>query len=234
MLVSELTTSMLREWSETSDDDEKVSLMEEYIKNALDDFSLTTNFREVRNYTNLLTVASVDNYELPADVRDITDMRIESLQSPIEQRSFLELRMTGISLAQAGVPRYWDYYSSADDGDSNRIRRIVLWPVPDANYTISYGHYKNIRSLSATDVIPIANEYITIIKDRIRWQMSMEDKDFDAADRFDQKYVEKVRLVLQRSSKAPANRMQLQITDVSSSNNNLARLDPSHFSLYSI
>lgn len=229
MLVSEMTTDILREWSESADDPAKTSLVHSWIRNALDDFAILTNFRVFYAHAGIVTVATVENYELPEAFQNIVSMRIPASDLTIEEIDRQQLLLSGANLETAGTPRFWFYVNSIDNPTGTAIR-IQLYPVPNAIFNITISGVVHPAALVAADTIPVHNEHLNIIKDRVRWYMAVDDKDYDAADRHDAQFVRKAGLIVSRENKRPAQRRVLRVTDVRSSREEFVRPDPNHFS----
>jgi hypothetical protein len=228
MLVSALTTECLREWSETDDDTSKVSLVESWIRNALDDFALLTEFRVFYSHTTINTVATTENYTLPAAYQSITAIRRTADNTLLEQKDRQELLLSETDLTTAGKPRIW-FYVNSDSSTTETKLRIQLFPVPDAIYAIEYSGTVHPAELVSTDVIPVHNEHLNIIKDRVRYYYAMDEKDYEAADRHDASFVRKAQLIISRENKRPAQRRMLRVSDVPSTREEFVRPDPTHY-----
>ena len=233
MLVSELTTELLREWSESNDDPSKVSLMESWIRSALDDFALYTNFKILKARTQITTAASDFFYELPTACRTVIGMRIEALDRPIEQKSGQELILSNANLDELGTPRIWFYHSGVEDETettkmSNRIR---FYPVPDDDYVIDVHYISHPGAdLVASDVLPVEVQHINTIKNRVRFYMAMDDKDYASANIWDAKFMGNIQALVSSENARPAQRRTMQQTDLRSRKEEFVRLDPYHFS----
>jgi len=71
---------------------------------------------------------------------------------PIQFESFAALNAIDPDKTTTGQPSYW-----SDAGmDSNGLRRIFLWPIPDSAYTIRYAAYKDLSDIAA------GNETLTL------------------------------------------------------------------------
>lgn len=225
-----MTTEILREWSETSsEDDGKVALVESWIRNALDDFALLTNFRVFYSTTAMATVATQATYVLSPALQSIIGIRYPATEAPIEEIDRQKLILSNVNLELAGKPQFWFYVNSLANA-SQQALRIQFYPVPDAIYTFDVSGTYHPASLISTDVIPVHNEHLNTIKNRVRYYCALDEKDYEAADRHDAQFVRNAQLILQRENKRPAQYRRMRTTDVSSTKDQFVRLDPNHFS----
>lgn len=228
MLVSQMTTDILREWSETDDDVAKVSLVESWIRNALDDFALLTNFRVFYGTTSMATVATQGNYTLSPATQNVVGIRLTATDETIEERDKQELILSNTDLEIQGKPRFW-YYLNAIASSSQQALAIQFYPIPDAIYAFTVSGVFHPAALISTDVLPVHNEHLNIIKNRVRYYCALDDKDYELADRHDEQFVRGAQLILQRENKRPAQSRRLRTTDVPSRRDQFVRLDPNHF-----
>lgn len=229
MLVSELVLEIMREWSETPDTD-KVTLVESWVRNAIDDFVLITNFRILKTGITIATQASVDTYTLPVALREITNIRIPTLNVPLEERTGSEPLFSQSDLEETGRPEFW-WYTTNTTVSNDTALRFRLYPVPDAVYSLSVEGVIHPNALVSTSVIPLHVEHIGILKEKIRSFMHIDDKDYEAADRADRRYMQKANLIVSRENARPTQQRRLRVSDVPrQTNREFVRLDPNRFS----
>lgn len=231
MLVSELTTQLCREWSEaTAGDNSKVTLVESWIKNALDDYALRMNIKAFRSTAPFSTVAGTAEYTLPVAARDIVSMKIPSQNRVIDSNTIWIIENSLRDLTTQSIPRWW-YFSNAASVTSQTALKFKLYPVPDAIYAVSVNTIIHPASLSSSSVLPIHNEAIAAIADKVRYYMSIDDKDYEAAQLALGEYENKIRLLKNREQRVTQRRRVLSsLSDVvSSGKERFAILPPDHY-----
>jgi hypothetical protein len=229
MLVSALITELLREWSETDDDADKNALLLSWIKNALDEFALITDLHEFHENITITTIASTPQYIIAANMRDIVAMRMAANNQPIEERSLQELQLSYADLEATGTPRFW-YRNNINTASNSAVSNIIwLYPVPDAIYSINAHCLVHPSTITTASVIPVHNQHIAVIKEKVRCFMKIDEKDYEAANMHDQKFLQMAGLVIKRNNKSPALLRKLRVTDVPSSREEFVRPDPTHF-----
>lgn len=228
MTVAELTTVMLREWSEAADDTDKLSLMRTFIQNSIDEFASLVDYRVLKSVQTITTVASQAEYTLNVNVRHILAMRITSSNQPIEQVTAQQVLMSTNNLSETGTPSHW-YYSASGISSNQQALKIKFYRVPDAIYSIEAECIIAPNNLSSSDVIPVMTEHLHIIMDKIRCFMYTDDKDYEAADRADARFMNKVGAVINRENKRPAQRRRLRVSDLPDTRDRFVRPDGNHF-----
>lgn len=203
MLVSELTTQLCREWSEaTAGDSSKVTLVESWIKNALDDYALRMNIRAFRSTAPFSTVAGTAEYTLPVAARDIVSMRIPAqADAIIDSNTIWTIENSSRDLTLQGLPRWW-YFSNSGIVSNQTALKFKLYPVPDAIYSITVSTIIHPASLTSNSVLPIHNESIAIISDKVRYYMAIDDKDYDAAQLSLGDYERKIQFLTNREQRS--------------------------------
>lgn len=230
MLVSELTTQLCREWSEaTLGDTSKVTLVESWIRNALDDFALQMQIKAFRSIAPFSTVAGTAEYSLPVDARDIISMRIPAQQRVLDASTIWTIENSGRVLSQQGIPSCW-YFSNITTVSNQKALRFKLYPVPDAVYSIEISTIVHPAALVASSVLPIHNEAIAIISDKVRYYMAMDDKDYDAAQIIMSDYGNKLRLLKNREQRSTQRRRIFRRnSDLVSNREDFAIFPPDHY-----
>ena len=228
MLLSDLTTEMLREWSEAQDKADKVTLMEQFIRDGLDELALDADFISFRNTTDITTVAGTAQYALPVACREVTAMRIASLDRPLIQRSVQYLKLSFLDLELQDVPTDWAFVGS-DPVSNQTALRVQLYPVPDAIYVIEVAYILHPAALTSSDVIPIHNQYKPMLKHKIRYKMALDDNNIEAADRHDANYVREIQNLRTREHRTAAGYLTMDVTDIRRRVPNVPIFDPNHF-----
>jgi hypothetical protein len=107
------------------------------------------------------TVASQEDYDLPDNFGSI-DGRITfeagKMYPPIEMRSEGQIRALREAQNGNGVPQYYSVRWKSSTGISGQRAELLLWPAPDAVYTLSYKYAVLPNALSADNPWPLGGE----------------------------------------------------------------------------
>ena len=230
MTVNGLAIELIRAHNDNSDDSDFILTVEQWIRDALDEMALETNWRAFKTYTTLTTVNGTPEYTLPINVRDIAYIRDPANEKYVVYADHARLAELHVDFEKPGTPDFWMFAQPVVTPPDVQYK-IRFQPIPNLviNYDIGY-HIVPARLLTS-DTIPVQNEAILPLKFLVRAYMHFDDNNFDHADRFFQRYVSAVDKLMRRENNKSADIPRLQPRDIPSrsSNRRFARLNPDHF-----
>lgn len=231
MTLTELAQELLRASNESLDDSDGLLVTEQWIRDALDEYALETNWRAFVTSSSLPTVATSRVYTLPINVRDVRYIRIPASEKIIEYIEKERLAEFSQDLERIGTPDFWYYEDEAAIVPPNVTYRIGFQPVPDAIYPLDVQYNIVPARLLSMDTIPLQNDAILPLKFLVRAYMAFDDEDFDKADRLYQRYAGAVDKLLRRENNNFAKKGRFQQRDIPTraSDRKYARLNPDHF-----
>lgn len=131
-----------------------------------------------------------DVYELASTVDTVIDLRLIKAQDHGPLDGILERRMDEAAYipGQSGTPWSW---ALVTPNPTTKVKRVRLWPVPDAVYRVKYRaltDYTDMSSDSDECVVPESRRDLLIVGAlRWAWRLKDEDAKADAAEvRFQQ------------------------------------------------
>lgn len=203
--MNSVALDLIREVEESTDDTGFVTKVELRVNEALDEIATLTNWNHFHTRTTFNTVAGTSVYQLPAGAREIIQLRFTDNGSPIQHWTVQEAARRGIRLEVSGRPRAW-----LEDGNlvsgANVLYQFRLYPVPDSVLTIEREYYYHPSDVASASVLPIQDQYIVLVKDRVRAYLLEEVQKYEAADRAQRRYEAGLdRLVKQEKRKVAAN-----------------------------
>lgn len=237
MTATELATILMREMDEDSDDEEMLATVISWISDSLDEVSSACDWRIFKSIFPFSTIATQATYDLDASLVDIRSIRFVDTDEPIHYKDDPRLYSMSMNLEEIGKPRNW-FFDSQDDDPSTAIPaqpiiKIRFFPIPDDAYSLTISAQKHpiIIPLTELSAIPLRQEMLLAVKDKVRWYISMDDKDYEAADRFNSAFIARLTdMVAKEESRPGARQMRMQVTDIAPSGMNQdVRFDPSHF-----
>ena len=237
MTATDLATILMREMDESTDDDEMLTTVIGWISDALDEVSSACDWRIFKSIFPFSTQINVPTYDLDASLIDIRSIRFVDTDEPIHYKDDPRLHSMSINLEEVGKPRDW-FFDSQDDDPATPISaqpviKIRFFPIPDAIYdlTISAQKHPIITPLTALQSIPLRQEMLLAVKDKVRYYICMDDKDYEGADRYKRDFDNRLLdMVAKEESKPGARELRMQVTDIAPSGMNQdVRFDPSHF-----
>lgn len=228
--LNALALELIRAHGDKQDDPDYVLTVEQWIRDALDELALETDWRAFITDTTLNTAAGTSTYTLPINVRDIRFLR-----DPNNENSIIFLpkdRMVdlGLDLEKLGRPDFWAFESVVTSGGNTQYN-IRFQPIPDAVYPLGVAFNLVIGNIGSLDTIPVQNDMLLPLRLCTRSYMALDDEDFDAADVFYNRFLLKTDKLVKRELTKFAEQLRFQQRDIPSrgADRRLARLDPNHF-----
>lgn len=232
MLISDLITTLQREASETQDDDAYTALVLSWVQDAVNDIGEATDWKFFQATTPVNTIIGTHTYQLPASHKDIrfveggNGRRLEYFAPERLMDRAINLSLPGTPDAYFYANGQTDIASSAYDSVAFQVR---LWPVPTAVETLTFYTQVSPRQLALTDMVPVTDDMITLVKHRVRYYILFDDKDYDGADRADKDYMRALDRKISKNAAQRDRYIRLAVTDVPSRQRRFARNDPNHF-----
>jgi hypothetical protein len=229
MTVNGLAVELIRAHNDNQDDSDMILTVEQWIRDALDELALETNWKAFETYTTLTTGIGTPEYTLPINVRDIAFIRDPVNEKYVVYAEHARLAELHVDFEKQGEPDFWMFAQQVvtPPDVQNKIR---FQPVPSSVINYDIGYQIVPARLLSMDTIPIQNEAILPLKFLVRAYMHFDDNNYDHADRFYQRYVSTVDKLMRRENNKSADIPRLQPRDIPrSSNRRFARLDRNHF-----
>lgn len=227
--VNSIALDLIQEIEESTDDSGFVTKVETRINEALDEIAVATNWNHFKTRASFNTVDGTAVYQLPTGGREIIQLRHTDNGEPITLVTIQEAARRGLILEDEGRPRVW-----LEDGNlvsgSNVLYQFRLFPVPDAVYAIEQEYYYHPSNVASGSVLPVQDQYIVLVKDRVRAYLLELDQKYDAADRAQRRYEANMATLVKKEMRKVAAKTVLKQTDLA----NIRRrerpiLDPGHF-----
>lgn len=211
--TNSVALDVIREFEESTDDTNFVAKVELRVNEALDEIAVATNWNTFKTRATFATVISQAQYNMPTGAREIIQLRYLDTGEPIPLLTTQEAARRGIKLEDTGRARAW-----LEDGNlvsgSNVLLRIRLWPVPSAIVNIEEEHYYHPSDVASASVLPIQDQHIVLVKDRVRAQFLEDDQKYDAADRAQRRYEANLATLVKREQAKVAEKTILQEVDL--------------------
>lgn len=178
---------LIQELEEATDDVGFVQRIELRVNEALDEIAVVTNWNHFKTRSTFSTSVGVAQYKMPAGAREIIQLRYLDTGEPIPLLTVQEAARRSIKLEDSGRARAW-----LEDGNvidtGNVVLQIRLWPVPAAIASIEREFYYHPSEVASGSQLPIQDQYIVLVKDRVRAAMLENAQMYDAADRAQRRY----------------------------------------------
>jgi hypothetical protein len=205
---------VIQEFEESTDDAGFVAKIEKRVNEALDEIAIATNYNTFKTRATFATVASQAQYNMPVGARELIQLRYLDTGEPIPMLTTQEAARRGIKLEETGRPQAW-----LEDGvvvsGSNVLLRIRLWPVPSSILSIEEEHYFHPSDVASATVLPIQDQHVVLIKDRVRVYFLTNDQKYDAAQLALLSYQQNLERLVRREQAKVAKKVTLQETDLS-------------------
>lgn len=227
--VTALALELAAEAGEASNDTEYLTLVRKWIKGGYREIGDACAWAFLKIQESIsFTVASGAEYETQASCTEITAVRLVATDENIVYVPAERLVGFNVDMELTGKPRY--FYASGFEAATGR-NRFKVWPVPDATYAGEIIENGMATTLADADIIPMPDNFLTILEDYVRMMQAKDDKDYELYDRMDTKWRNALSERFKRYSKQPARIIRLRVSDIAGSDREpLARLDPNHFS----
>lgn len=154
-----------------------VTKVEAFVNDAYKDLARQFPWPWHRNVETVNTVNGTAEYSLATSAAEILCMRngttlndYEIIPSPVQW-------MMGHDLEATGAPTH--YYLSGYDASTGKIK-FRLSPVPNGAYAVLVEELVRPGNLATSDTVPIPEEFIPVLKYRVRMLMAADDKDYEA------------------------------------------------------
>lgn len=231
--VNGLALEMIRAHGENSGDADYVLTVEQWVRDALDELGLETNWRIFQDDATLATVASQATYSLPFNVRDIRYIRDPATETDLVYYEKARLSMLNMDLENVSRPQFWYYNEMALDTVPNPdeyVYQIGLHPIPDAIYTYMVGYQINPSGLLTSSIIPVVGDILFCLKSGIRAYMYLDDENYEGYMAWRTQFLTQITKLRIRDNNKINDKPTLQNRDLSNrTERRLARLDPNHF-----
>lgn len=143
---------------------EEIRWLDESVQEAYRYIQRASLWSWKRSTTTLTTVASDNDYTLPADVGsvqgDITYAANEGF-THIKRTSPLDIRKRLQQSSQTAQPWLYTVRWRAQTSGSNQRQEMLLYPTPDDAYVLTYEYAVIIGKLSATNPYPLGGPAIS-------------------------------------------------------------------------
>ncbi len=213
---------------ESTDDSGFVTKIELRVNEALDEIAISTNWNTFHTRSTIPTVAAQAQYNLPAGAREIIQLRYLDTGEPIPLMTIQEAARRGIKLEDPGRARIWLEDGNVVSG-ANVLLRIRLAPVPDAIVNIEAQYYYHPSDVASASHLPIQDQFIVLVKDRVRVYMLENDQKYDAAQLAQRRYELNLDKLVKREQRKTAQMTTLKQTDLGGKGGRQhAIFDPSH------
>ena len=236
--ASALADILMRENDESTDNSELKDTFISWISDAIDEVSYAYDWKENKVIFPFSTTALQSTDVMHASLSDIRSIRFVDTDEEIHYKDDPRLFMNGADLEETGKPRDW-FFDSQDDDPATAISaqaviKIRWHPIPDAIYplTISAQKHPLVAEITSGANIPLRQEMILAVKDRVRAYSLANDKDYEGSNSYLQLFYNRLNEMIGRESLKPSGRqMRMQVTDIVPSTSNRGPFfDPSHYS----
>jgi hypothetical protein len=227
--VNTIAIDLIEEIEEATDDAGFVAKVEKRVNEALDEIAVATNWNSFRTRTTINTVATQAQYQLPAGAREIIQLRYTDNGQPIPNWTIQQAARRAQKIEDPGRARFW-----LEDGNlvsgSNVLYQFRLTPVPDSILEIEAEFYYHPSEIASGSVLPVQDNLIVIVKDRVRAYLLEGDQKYDAADRAQRRYEKNLDILVKRSQNIIAAKTVLRQSDLAIiRRRERPLLDPSHY-----
>lgn len=235
MTNNELALNLMREQDEATDNAEMVATVESWIADALDEFASAYDWRIFKGVVSKTLTASNPFLELDSDIIDVRGIRFVDTNEPIDYFDEQNLYRIAEDLETTGKPFAWFFADALEKaGTSNqKVYQLRFVFIPDANYAIelNVNKFPTLVSLASASEIPLRQEMLLAIKDRVRAYILMNDKDYEGANTYLQLFYARVEKMIAKENTQPSARMlRMEVSDISNSRTrHRPLLDPAHF-----
>lgn len=227
--INSIALDLISEFEESSDDLGFVAKIEKRINEALDEIAVSTDYNTFKARQTISTVASQAQYNMPQGAREIIQLRYLDTGEPIALTSIQELARRGVKLEDAGRARWWLEDGTVLSG-SNVLLRIRLAPVPNAILTFEAEYYYHPSDVASASHLPVQDQFIVLVKDRVRASILENDQKYDAADRAQRRYESNLQRIVLQEERKVAKSSALKQTDLAGvRRRQFPILDPSHY-----
>ena len=190
---------------------------------------MLTNWNMFRTRSTFNTAIGTAVYQLPAGGRDIIQLRYTDTGEPIQHWTVQEAARRGVKLETPGRARAW-----LEDGNlvsgSNVLYQFRLYPVPDAVVTVEREYFYHPSDVASGSVLPVQDQYVVLVKDRVRAHLLELDQKYDAADRAQRRYEANLDRLVKREGRKTSAMTALKQTDLGGRGGRQhAIFDPSHY-----
>lgn len=178
--MNSIAIDLMTERGDQTDDAGQVTVVEKRINDAMDEVAAVTGWDIFKTRDTFNTAAGTAQYNMPAGLREIIQLRYTADGEPITMLTTQEAARRGIRLEESGKAQAWLQDGYVQSG-SDRLFRIRLWPVPNAILEVEREYYYNPSDVASASHLPVQDNIIVAIKHHVRAAMSVNDERFEEA-----------------------------------------------------
>ena len=221
--------AILQQMEKATDDVGFVQRVEKRINDALDEIAVATNYNMFRTRSTFSTAAGTAVYQLPVGGREIEQLRYTDTGEPIWLWGTQEAARYMAKLETPGRARVWIADGNLVSG-ANVLYQFRLAPVPNSILTIERTFFYHPSEIATTEVIPIQDQYLPLIRSYVKAQLYELDGMLDRAKEQRNIYALLLdRLVKQEKRKVAATSRQRYNDLPHGGGRAQAIFDPSHY-----
>lgn len=173
----------------------------------MDEIAAFTGWNVFHARDTFNTSIGVAQYNMPAGLREIIQLRYPIDGEPIPLLTIQEAARRGVKLDEPGKAQAWLEDGHIQVGADN-LYRIRLWPVPQSVLTIEREWYFNPADTASASHLPVQDNLIVAIKHHVLARMARYDERFDEADR----EMEDFKVILDRIIKQEHSKVAQKVT----------------------
>jgi hypothetical protein len=227
--VNSIALALMLERGDQTDDAGQVAVIEGRINDALDEIAAFTGWNVFHARDTFNTSIGVAQYNMPAGLREIIQLRYTDTGEPIFMSTIQELARLGIKLEDSGRAQAWLEDGHVQSGSDN-LYRIRLAPVPESVLTIEREFYYNPSDVASASHLPVQDNLITAIKHHVRAAMSVNDERFEEASYHRRSFEQILDRLLKQEQRKVASFTALRRVDLANTRGRRGPIfDPGHF-----
>lgn len=224
-----LAIEILEALEKSTDDTGFVSRVEKRVNDALDEIAVATNYNMFKTRRTFLTVVGQAAYQLPAGGREIEQLRYLDTGQPIWLWGTQEAAQRMAKLEDPGRAAVWIEDGNIVDG-ANVLYQFRLAPVPDSELEIEETFFYHPSEIPTSQVIPIQDRYLPLVRRFVRASLLRLDQKYDAAQIEQAQYDKLLDGLVKGEKRKVAKNTQLRASDLRRDRGRgQAIFDPAHF-----
>ncbi|MEM3169696.1 MAG: hypothetical protein QW838_02865 [Candidatus Nitrosotenuis sp.] len=188
------------------------SLYESWIQDVYDDIGTFLNWKFALKSEQIPLVTSQSTFQTQIDVSQPTGFYLN--QTPLDLVDRSVLVENGVDLSAVGRPRVVFHVGF----DSSAQKWIFgIWPIPDSSYTLTVFEYGAPQRLIPSNVIPLPDELLHVLKEGVRVFIYRDDGDYQSVADARRKYNELLLKARQRYRQEIGRTVRLRVSDIPAS-----------------
>lgn len=224
-----VAVEILQEMEKATDDAGFVQRVEKRVNDALDEIAIATNYNMFKTRSTFDTVVGTAVYQLPAGGREIEQLRYTDTGEPIWLWGTQEAARAAAKLEDSGRARIWIEDGNLVSG-SNVLYQFRVAPVPDSVLTIERTYYYHPSEIATSQVIPVQDQYLPLVRRFTRASLYELDGMLDRAREERRIYAELLDRLVKQEKRKVAKATQMQASDLRRDDRmGQAMFDPSIF-----